>query len=300
MTYLLVGELSLINKEIDKILKENNSNSIISYDLEETSILNVIDDLNTLNLFDDKKIIICHNLLKIDNEEELLKYLKHQSDNVLILTDENNLDDRKKLTKELKSNNTFIDLSKSDLTSYIKESFKDYDIDNISISLLKNYCNNNYNRIEQEINKLKMYKLDDKKIISEDVKKIVKKNLDKNVFDLTDAINAKDEKKIFSIYYELLNNNEDEIKIISILANHFRILYSIKEQIKKEKDEDIMKSLGIRHPYRLKILKEQSFNYDSDNLLKLLKELSEIDIKIKNGEANKKNVMELFLARIGE
>lgn len=300
MTYLLVGELSLINKEIDRILKENKSSSIIKYDLNETSILNAIDDLNTLNLFDEKKIIICHNLLKIDNEEKLLKYLQNQSNNILILTEENKVDDRKKIIKELKTNNTFIELGKIDLTSYIKEQLKEYEIDNISISLLKNYCNNNYNRLENEINKLKMYKLEEKKITSEDIKKIVKKNLDTKTYDLTDAINVKDKKKAFNVYYELLNNNEDEIMIISVLANHFRLLYRIKVLMKDNKDEELMKIFNIKHPFRLKSLKEQTFYYDENDLLKYLKRLSEIDIKVKSSEVNKKVILEMFLTEILE
>ena len=38
MTYLILGEKSLINLEIDKILKQETDYSLIKYDLEEDLI----------------------------------------------------------------------------------------------------------------------------------------------------------------------------------------------------------------------------------------------------------------------
>ena len=50
MIYLVVGEKSLNNLEIDKILKKEKDYSLIKYDLEENSILQVVDELNTVDI----------------------------------------------------------------------------------------------------------------------------------------------------------------------------------------------------------------------------------------------------------
>ena len=162
--------------------------------------------------------------------------------------------------------------------------------------LLKDYVDNNYNRALNEVEKLKLYKQDDKVINSDDIKLVVSKSFDGNIFSLIDAVNKKDKVKVFSIFYELVNN-DDEIKIISILANNYRLIYKIKVLCKDMLDDDVIKRLKL-HPYRFKLLKEQGYNYTEDDLLNYLKELSELDIKIKSGAIDKRLGMELFLSKI--
>ena len=58
MVYLINGEKSLIDKEVNDLIKKYNTTSIIKYDLVFNKISDVINDINTVNLFSDKKVII--------------------------------------------------------------------------------------------------------------------------------------------------------------------------------------------------------------------------------------------------
>ena len=169
MVYLINGEKSLIDKEVNDLIKKYNTTSIIKYDLVFNKISDVINDINTVNLFSDKKVIICSSINNIDNIDILVKYLDNQNDNILILTNEDKID-LKILNKIKNKNIEKIDLSNIDLTSFIKEEFKDYKISFKEINMLKDYTSNDYNRIKEEIIKLKMYKLDTKEINEDDVK----------------------------------------------------------------------------------------------------------------------------------
>jgi len=62
MVYLINGEKSLIDKEVSDLIKKYNTTSIIKYDLIDTKISDVINDIDTVNLFLDKKLIICSSL----------------------------------------------------------------------------------------------------------------------------------------------------------------------------------------------------------------------------------------------
>lgn len=298
MIYLFVGEKDIIEKSINDIkLKENiNINSISKYDLEINDIKDAIDDINTFNLFDDKKMIIVYNLDKIVDNDSLINYLKNKNDNVLVLVNYEKLNDKLLYVKELKKVSLYKECFKYDVLDYIKESLKDYKISFSDMLLLKDYVDNNYYRALNEIEKLKLYKQDDKVISSDDIKLVVSKSFDGNVFSLIDAVNKKDKTKVFSIFYELVNN-DDEIKIISVLANNYRLMYKIKILCKDMKDDDVIKKLKL-HPYRFKLLKEQGYNFSEDDLLNYLKELSNLDIKIKSGVIDKRLGMELFLSKI--
>ena len=61
MVYILYGTINyLINKEITKIIKDNNIEEINvnKYDLNNTYLIDIVNDASSMSLFDDKKIII--------------------------------------------------------------------------------------------------------------------------------------------------------------------------------------------------------------------------------------------------
>lgn len=297
MTILIVGEESLINLEIDKILKLEKNYSQIKYD-SLTPCDKIIEELNTIDMFYDKKIVIVKDFLNIKEQDILQKYIEKSKDNNILILTTSSLDERRKIVKTLKEKAKIIDTKNTNIDTFIKESFKDYEIDYQTINMLKEYTNNNYQKIENEINKLKMLKIDEKKITKEDIKEITLKDFDTNIFDFLKAINNKNKKEALNIYYKLSQNKEDEIKIIGALANNYRLLYKIKVLSNTTLDNDIMTKCNIKNPYRLKILKQESYNYSNEYLLNMLKKLSELDIKIKSGQTDKKLGMELFLTSI--
>lgn len=299
MTYLILGKENLINKEIKDLIEKNKIDnlSIAKYDLKEQKIEDAMDDINTTNLFNNKKVIIIKNIKNIVNEKILIEYLNNQNDNLLLITSTEKLDERKKITKEIKEKSKVIDLNNYDLTAFTKESLKDYKISGLDINTLLDYCGYDYDTLKNEIEKLKMYKLNEKEITKEDIKKSVRKNFDSNIFDLINNLNKKDKAKVFEIFYGLLDQKEDEIKILVILANNYRLLYQIKK-LKEEKTDKEIISIYNMNPYRLKKLKEQSNFYTDKELLKIMKDLSELDIAIKSGKIDKKTGLELFLASV--
>lgn len=114
--FLIYGDDKyLIKTNIDKILKNNklDKDSIIKYNMEESSIENLINELNTYDMFQDKKIVLCDNAIFLSSEAKkdsnyntdlLIEYLKNPNPNsILILTLNQNIDERKKYVKKLKN-----------------------------------------------------------------------------------------------------------------------------------------------------------------------------------------------------
>lgn len=297
MTYLITGDKNLINKELDVLKKNIDVNNIYRFDLRESSVFDLIYAIDSVSIFDDKKLVIVTGFEELDDSDILIKYLNNQNDNILVFISSEKLDNKKKLISEIKKNSKVIDVSNINLDDFIKKSFDGYKISSFNINLLKDYCNNDYERLKNEIDKLKMYKFEEKEILGDDIKLLVKKSFDSNIFDLLNAIDRKDKKSIFNIYYELISNNEDELKILSMLVSNFKLLYKIKELLMYKNEDEIIKILGIK-PVRFKILKRQSFHYDKEELLKYIKSLGDIDIGIKSGKIDKKIAMELFLSKL--
>lgn len=307
MTYLILGNNEIIKEHINRIIKKNNINkeSISSYDLETDNIISVLEDINTLSIFSDKKLVIVYNiesLIKKDDKNndiyvsELIKYLNNQSDNILIISGKS-LPNRKKLITSFDSFSTKIEANSFDINSYIKELLDDYYVSNNDIELLKTYCSNDLLRIKNEIEKLKIYKLEEKQITRNDIESLVLKDLDKTIFDLINSVEKGTKNRSFDIYKQLKEQNEEDMKILSMLANNYRLIYQIKNLAYTKTDNEMKEILGISNPKRISVLRSKGYNYTNKELENILSYLADLDYKIKNGLMDKETAVYLFLAR---
>lgn len=311
MIYAFYGnEPFLINKEISKIIKDNNISdfNISNYDLSEFSLQDIIDDALTVSLFDEKKAIVVNNAYiftgttikkdKEDNLDTLLEYFEHiNPDTVIIfISNSEKLDERKKIVKALHKYATIKEFSKNaNPNNIVKEWLKDYQIDYKDINLLIDRVGTNLGILEQEVEKIKIYKDQDKKITKEDILSTTTKNIDVDIFELINKIVEHDTEHAIEIYYEMLKRNEEPIKILIILANQFRIMYQAKELYSKGySGNDIAKILDI-HPYRIKLALEKNYNYSSKKLLSYLEALANLDYSIKTGMIDASLGLELFI-----
>lgn len=308
-TYIIEStDYIVINSRIKEILKKNNltSDMVIKYDLLETPISTAIEDLDTYNFLSSNKVVVCDNAYFLTaskpkgavshNEELLERYLKNpSSDNILILICDK-LDARKKLVKLI--DKQYILGGEVSIENLIKEHLNDYKMDYKTIRYLIDYCDNDNERILNELEKLKCYKLQEKEITIDDINEAVIKLTGDNIFSLIDSIILKNKKEAYNITQELLKKGEDISKIIIMVADQFRLMYQVKAYLKQGlTQEQIASELKI-HPYRVKLAIEKGYNYSSKVLLTNLEYFCDLDYMIKSGSNNPKLVFELFLANL--
>lgn len=306
MVYLLFGTKDYsINNEIKKICKNIDEMNISRYDLNNDLTSLVIEDAKTISLFGDKKIVIADNAnmftASTSKDSELIEdYLKNINEytDLIFIVHSDKIDARKKITKAIKEKGKIIEFNDDlDAVSLIRRLFKDYNIEYSDIKLLIDRVGNNPLIITNEVNKIKIYKGNDKNITSEDILNLTNKIIEIDVFKLIDYIVRKDKENALELYNEMLKVNEEPIKIIVILANQFRIMYQSKELLKKGYSEKDIASILKIHPYRVKLAIQNSRNYTSEMLLKYLNDLADIDIGIKTGTINKDLALELFILK---
>ena len=314
MIYLFYGtEEFLINREIKNIAKTNDIADIdISYyNLENDLLDNILDDASMNSLFSTKKIILIDNAYIFTgtvrkkgpnhNTDLLVKYLLNPNpDTILIFTNsEETIDDRKKIVKSIKNNGTVKEFNKlKSNDSFIKQELGDYKMSPLTIKAFSDYVGSNLAIIASEIEKLKLYKGDDKNITTDDVYNVCSEFIDVDLNELTNSIVGKNIKKALKIYEELVKQGEEPIQIIIRLANQFRIIYQVKELSKKGySNKDITSILGI-HPYRIQKALESSYQFSSQKLLEYLKKLAKFDEDIKTGVIDKNIALELFILEV--
>ena len=306
MVYLLYGLKDFqINEEIKNLTKNQNDMNISRYDLNNTPLKDAIDDAETYSMFAETKTVIVENAsmfttLTSKDSDIVENYLNNinKSTNLIFTSHAEKLDTRKKITKLIKKVGIVKEFNEEiSPLNLTKNLLKDYDINEKTINLFLDRVGNNPLIIQNEINKIKIYKNKDKNITDKDIINLTNKNIDIDIFKLIDYIVQKNKEKAIELYYEMLKINEEPIKIIVILANQFRIMYQSKELLKKGYSEKDIASILKIHPYRVKLAIQNSRNYSSKTLLEYLNNLADIDIGIKTGKLNKDLALELFILK---
>ena len=308
MIYLLYGTLeALITDYISKIITKHKINdlNISKYNIND-NLTDIIEDANTLSLFDDKKLIIINNNAlfigkKSIDTTNLEKYIINSNPNTILIfvVCEEKLDTRRKLYKTIKERGGIFEFNKlPNINTYVKDLFSGYTITNDSINLLIKRVGNDLNRLKQEIEKIKIYKINDKLITDSDIIDCTVEKIDINIFNFIDNIIRKNKSEIIKTYKELLKIGEEPIKIIVLLANQFRLMYQSKLLTSKGYSEDDIASLLHVKRYPVHLAIQKSYHYNKEVLIDNLEQLADLDIKIKSGEIDKNLALELFLLRL--
>ena len=308
MIYVFLGnEINLLKRRIDGLKRELNINNIIEYDFDDSNIIDILNEANYVDLFNEKKLIIVSNFsfkkVKDVYEKELLRYIENMNDNVIILKciDES-LDERKNITKKLREKCKVEEIKKMDykeLHEYITNMFvsNNKKITYNQVKEILNRCEYNDDLAINETEKLLLYKLGEDVITDDDIDKVVSKSSEKEIFTLSDAVMKKNLKQIFNSYNILIRSGIEPVVLIDNLARQFRTLYQVKILCKTMDEKEISRKLGL-NPYVVKKAHENVNNYEEEELINNLYELSNLDIDIKVKGLDKYKVLENFFLKI--
>lgn len=301
--YLITGSNdSVISNTVSDILKQVNcdDNNKIIYNLKENTISDVIEEANTVSLFRSNKIILVYSssIDKLD-DEELIMYLNNYNKDVYLIFIVEKSDARKKIVKLINEKGISIDsdnVDKSYNKNYVVSYLKDngYKMNSNVIECFLSRVSDNINDIRNELDKLFIYKLDDKNISLDDVKLITYDNTDNIIYEFTNALLEKDENKAISMYHSFIDSNMAIDYILASIYNSYRTLYQIKELNKNNSIRDISKTIGKKEYYVEKML-YRSMNYNDSELLDIIHTLAMIDKNYKSGLCNPVMEVELFI-----
>ena len=306
-SYLIKSNaISLIDKKIDELIKELGFNdaSITTYDLEEDSITSLIEDADTISFLTPSKVIIGKNLsnnnLDDKNIKTLSKYLDNPNSDVLLIFVTTNIDTRKKSIKEVINKLSLVNIS-TDTKSIVKDILKGYDVEYRVINLLDEYYKDDLERLISETKKLALAFINTKKITYKEALDLLVKPLNKQdtlAFDLVREIALKDKKKALNIYNELLSYNIESYALFGLLESQYRLLYQVKVLNKRNISYNDMASILEVHPFRVKKTLELVRYYTLKEIRKLLKNLADIDYKIKSGSYENNIIIDLLILNI--
>jgi DNA polymerase III, delta subunit len=306
--YLIVGEdQELINFYLNKIMKEIglDEEKKINYDMNTSSISDILDEVSMISLFSSEKVVIGYNfdIGKInDNDRDyLIRYLNNNNSNDrYIILIAGKVDGRSKDYKIFKDKFKIIDLLQvdngKDIYKYVEDYIKDrgYKIDKYNLDYLVELLGNDINNINNEIDKILLYLNDDKVISREVIDKLVSDNIDNIMYEFTNAVLDRDYEKISKMYNDFKIENVGYDYLIGSLGNALRGALVIKILYNQgNSNSEIAKFIGKKEFYVKKMI-ERLYNYTVDDLCMMIDKLGIIDREYKSGKSNI-DMLELYL-----
>lgn len=319
--YLLYGTEAFLIKETKQLLLEHALTedeidfNFSQFDLEETPVEIAFEDVETLPFMGERRLVFMQNPFfltaekpkqKVEhNVKKLEQYLADPAPySIVVLTAPyEKLDERKKITKELKRKAVTIEakkLNEKELKIWIREraAASLVQIDENAIDLLLELAGTNLMMLTNEIDKMALYVEEAKRIDAATVEKLVAKSLEQNVFTLVDKVLQKNVEAAIGLFHELLRQNEEPIKILGVMASQVRLMYQVKEMAKLGYSQQKIAGALRIHPYRVKLALEKTGRFNEKELLSLMNEMAEADYKMKTGQVDKALALELLILRI--
>lgn len=317
--YLITGKEQVFIKEIQKSFKEimsaeEREMNFSNFDLEEVSIADLINEAISAPFFGERRLVFAQhpyfltgertkNVIE-QNVDLLIKYIQDPTPSTIlvIFASYDKLDARKKITKQLKKLATVVDAGQMEgpvLNRTIKADLNKagYEIEPAALELLINKTKGNYSLITNQLDKLKLYSLQTKKIDQTAVNELVPQSLEDNVFDLTTQILNKNIYKAEELYNQFLLQKIDPILLVAIIISQLRLLIQI--QILSEKglsEGTIAKNLRL-NPYRVKYSYRQAKSLNRKRLQVMYSDCVNLDYQIKSGQGDKELLFDLFIAK---
>ena len=292
-------------EEINKILKAHKDKNLSKYDEKEIldNIEVFFENILSESLFENEKIILINRASDkiVGIIEELIE---KKISKISILINSNILEKRSKLRSIFEKNGKLIcvpfypdtieTLSKLSY-NYLREN--KIILSQEHINLIVNRCNGDRGVLKNELEKIKFLSLSKKKLSTEDILKISNLVENHEISELVDNCLAKNQKKIINIMSENNFNNEDCIIIVRIFLNKLKRLSNLIINYTNNKDLD--KTITNAKPPIFwkdkQLVKAQINKWSYEQIKKLIFEINEIELQIKQNKLNPINVVSNFI-----
>jgi len=305
------SNLSSLQKEVSSLVSKHqfHEEEITYYDLEESTLDQVLEDLDTYSFLTPRKVIVISHTLFLTSSElkfldehlqHLLKYLKNPNPDVLFVMGVEKCDERKKIVKDIKKLVEVIKVEESPL-KIARDALKDYKISEEALRYLVEFCGNDIMKLTNECEKLKMYAMEEKEIQRTDIDTVVIKNIpntEQLAFDFVKYIASRDKSRIFACYEQLKEYRFEPHSMIGLLESQIKLIYQVYLGKQKQMTKDEIAKYLKEHPFRVQKTLEFLPLYREEELQELIHKLHDLDYRIKSGQVDATLGFEVFLLSI--
>lgn len=306
--YLLYGEEAYLKKQYkDKLTKamlpESDTVNYAYYEGKGTNPAELIDRAETMPFFADRRLIVVENSGFFKNATpELADYIKNMPETACFIFVESEVDKRGKMYKAVKDKGRAVEMGRQDektllywLAGMVKKEGKQ--IKESTARYLVAKTGTDMENLEKEMEKLFSYTLGQTEITVQDVDEICTTQVTNKIFDMVEAVAAKQQKQALDYYYDLLALKEPPMRILYLLARQFKLLMEVKDLSGRGYDKpQIAKTAGL-HPFVAGKYIKQCRSFSKEELRSIMEEAANTEEMVKTGRLNDRMSVELFIVK---
>ncbi len=242
--YLLYGTEDYLKRQYRDKLKHalvepDDTMNFSAYEGKDINPKELIDLSETLPFFKEKRMILVENSGFFKNScDDLAEYMGQVPESTCFVFVEEEVDKRSKLFKAASRAGSAVEFEtpKEDMLirwilGRIQREGKK--ITQSVMQLFLSKTGSDMENIDKELEKLICYTLDKTEISAADVEAICTGQTENKIFEMIDAISAKNQKKALDLYYDLLALKEAPMRILFLIARQFQNLLLIKSMSAK-------------------------------------------------------------------
>lgn len=311
MIYIIDGkEQYFIKQKIDEILASKQAD-IIKYDGNDKSfdIDVMLESCVSNSLFSSNTIVLVNQptflTKKIDEKhlENLYQYIENPlyETDLILYTYEDNFNSKLKSYKTIIGNGQHIrcdGLDYRNFNNYLAQRINEenLDIKKDAVNLLNTICKRNVTLLNQNLEILKLYH---DTITVQVINKLCNASQDNDAFDLVNALTAKDVSKAISLSRRLMSNSDSIYSVIGLIASKLRYLYQIAYLLSLGKKKSEIQEITNSSDYVLNISLNVLEKLKMNQIIELLKQLSDLDYKCKSDSSlSDSSRFELFILQL--
>ena len=290
MIYFLYGEDSYRSKEklasiIEGYKKVHKSGlNLIYVNAKEKDFDDFYANFKINSMFAEKKLIVLKNVFESAKFQEKfleeIKKIEGINDIVVVFEDEK-VDQRTKFFKALEKNvkcQEFNCLQPAFLKKWVLLEFEKYGtkINPDALDLLVSFVRSDLWRLAGEINKLANYKKNSV-VEKKDVELQVKPDIENDIFKTIEAMAAKDKKQTLNLFHKHLENGDNALYLLTMIAYQFRNLIIIKELADNGVPYPMIAKKAGLHPFVVQKTFYMANNFSMEQLKKIYRKIFETD-----------------------
>ena len=201
----------------------------------DADVQSIKDTVETLPVFAQRRVVILKNSHELKESEwnELEPLFKNPVDSTVFVLFADKIDKRKKQFKNLIDTAAALEFKKpydNEIPRWINYYAQAYELKltQAAVHRLHRLVGNNLSEIYAQLEKIKVYLDGATNVDVEHVNAVVSNSREESVFDFTKAVGQKDRVRALEQIVSLLDQGQNEIGIVNLLARHMRILLTVR------------------------------------------------------------------------
>jgi DNA polymerase III subunit delta len=309
--YLLVGcEVYLRNAAARNIADAALSGTLLrefnesSFTLLTDAAMSAIAAAEQLPMMSERRVVKIRDFGKLRDadEEVIIRYLQRPVDSTIVIFVADDLDKRKKLTKNLLTTCAVVEfpaVKDAEARAWARNRLKELKTtaDDHVLTDIVRLVGTDLQTLSSELEKLASAVIDTRQITAELVAELIDRSRELSNFDLGDQLVAGDRSRALETLHRLLEDNVQPVMLLGLIASNYHRLALAKELLKRGARDEVYR-LIYGPPAKRDAFMNTLQRSDASKIARGIQLIAAADLAIKTSQATPRLQLEILVCEL--